>query len=168
MVSKNPTCQVSLRTFQFYPILVVDGAFSAEFGTNGHGPVCLTTRKFIESELNNVNSSLDFCSSHVCWNHAANRVWAYALMIPAWLAVYSDTVACGFFKFDSDRVTSVSMDNGCNRFVFFYKFAFSSDGGKSCSGDAMINERAKVMFNLDHDTLLDKWFLNSKVLSGFD
>lgn len=168
VVSQNPSCQVSLRTFQFYPVLIVDGAFSAEFSTNGHGPVCLTTRKFVESELNNVNSSLDFCYSHLCWSQQSNRVWAYATMIPAWLAVYSDTVACGFFKFDVNQITCVSLGNGCNRFVFFYKFAFSSEEGKKCTEHALINGRAKVMFNLDHDTLVDKWFLNSKILSGFD
>lgn len=169
VVSKNPSCRVSLRTFQFYPVLVVDGSYSAELSTNGHGPVCLTTREFIESEVNNVDSSLDFCFSHLCWNQEANSAWAYALMIPAWLAVYTSPTSCCFFKSDTDQIASVSLDNCRTRFVFFFKFAFwSTDDKKNRARDDMINDKAKVMFTLEHNTVFDKWTLISRVLSGFD
>lgn len=173
IVMNNPSSPVSFRAFQFYPLLDIEQTHSAEFGTNGHGPVNLTSRQFVSKEGvdNTCDASFDTCVNHcriIEQPPSGGRkfIWSYMLMIPAWLAVLTSAKDCCFFRFNRKDVICVDVDSCRTRFIIYYQFAFHSDEGNIF--DDMINDEAQIMLVVDHNVNSDTWSMYTKILSGFN
>lgn len=170
LVLNNPTSPVAFRTFQFYPLLDIEQQHAAEFGTNGHGPVDLISRKFVEKEgVNNTcDASFDSCVNHcrIVDNGKAKHIWAYMLMIPAWLAILTGAKECCFFKFKSNDVICADIDAFRTRFIVYYHFGLHSDERDSI--ETQINEETCIMIVVDHNLNSDSWSMHTKILTGYE
>ena len=162
-IQNNPSLNVQYRGYQFSKFVDVDGSYSGEFSSSGHGPFNSFTRQFLNIGKFSVNESLDFCASHYRIDN--NCCFCYFVQIPAWLAVDVDSGTKVYFRFTYD-LTVHDSDTARTRFILYHRFAFI-DGELSGQQHDVFDSNTCVTFIIDHNLLTDRWTLSSSVLTGF-
>lgn len=164
-IQKNPSLNVQYRGYQFPQFIELDGTYSAEFSSSGHGPFNYKTQRFLESSKFTVNESLDFCASH--FRIDDNNCFCYFIQVPAWLAVTVDSESRVFFRFTHD-LTVHDSDSVRTRFVLYHRFAFiDSDVSVIPESNNLFDPNTCIILIVDHNLLSNDWTIASNILTGF-
>lgn len=162
-IQKKPSLNVQYRGYQFPKFVDVEGSYSGEFSSSGHGPFNFQTKQFLNSRKFTVNESLDFCATH--YRIDDNRCFCYFIQIPAWLAIDADSSTKVYFRFTHD-LTVHDSDLTRTRFILYHRFAFI-DGEIPVEECGVFDSNTCVTFIIDHNLVSDSWTISSSILTGF-